>query len=636
MSYILIKKGLYDFGRLVKEEQVQDIIDSNNDWYASCYFYEDEHFEHFKKHGSVKGLRDLTTDKIWFDLDSERELALSQKDTITIVDRLHKQGVAEKDIVVHFSGNKGFTVEVFLNRRLTKQEVENYCINVIGQGITTLDKSLYDWNQILRIPGTKHQKSKLYKVPLTPEELRSFSVERIKQHAERLSNVVADFDWGTTNIVIPEVVVKKKEEPVFMDIDLARRPQHWKDYKWALLHAVGLKAGERHNALMVLAATMRGMGYTVDLANSFLDTFDEKYQARTNSEPSTEIERILKDVYNPSWQGGQFSFRTNPWLRDYCQRIGINVGEEEKSPTTDIKDAFSMFKEYAKNIDELTVKTGISALDRAMRMTIGMSVNIVGAPSSGKTSLALQILNSMSKTGEQCIFFSYDMYHSLVIQKLIQKHLSLSSEKIFNDFKDGGNESEQLDILKLLEKEYKNVEFCFNTGQTPAEIEETIKYVEEKHGKRVRMIMVDYNELVHTNINDSTQSSAAVAQKLREIAIKYNLCSISLMQPNKMSGGPEKEIHSYVAVKGSSAIQQAASVMLGVSRPGFNPRRPEDDEFITINCLKNRMGSLFSLDLHWEGLTGTVRELLPPERDRLDALRERLANQENEGDNGWD
>ena len=69
--------------------------------------------------------------------------------------------------------------------------------------------------------------------------------------------------------------------------------------------------------------------------------------------------------------------------------------------------------------------------------------------------------------------------------------------------------------------------------------------------------------------------------------------------------------------------------MFGVSRPGFNPRKPEEDRFVSMNCVKNRMGSIFSIDLHWEGYKGEVRSMTPTERGNLKVLRQRIEDEKN-------
>jgi replicative DNA helicase len=362
---------------------------------------------------------------------------------------------------------------------------------------------------------------------------------------------------------------------------------------------------------------------------------DKKHCELTNDTPIEDLEtNIIPSVFDDSWNGGQYSFKNNKWLQQYCERLGIDVQKEAEEPTIEIANAFDLFKDYAKNIDSLTVKTGIDELDNRCRITIGMLVGIVAPPGVGKTSLALEVLNAMSKRDELSVFYSYDMYHGTVFQKLIQKHLKKKDEEIFDAFKNDDLEFQQ-SVLDTLKREYKNVEFCFKTGQTTEDIISTMKFAEEKTGKKTRLLIVDYSELVIAKASDPTQASAETIQQLRAIATLYNVAVIVLLQPSKISGSPADDLKSYRAVKGSSAIEQAVALMLGMSRPGYDPKNPEQDKFITINALKHRMGQLFSVDLHWDGFTGTIRSMTDEERLELRELKQRIAQEKEENDNDW-
>ena len=632
-KYVRLTNSLYDKGILVPEEKVFDSIDSEKDYYTSTYFYNENHLEQFKKTGSIKGIRDVLTDKIWFDFDSEDSVERAVKDTIEVVNRLKQYGINEKNIELYFSGNKGTTVIVKFNRMLTPDQVKSIVINKFGKGLDTLDHTLYDASQVLRVPGTRHPSSGLYKIPLTFKDLSTLTVKQIKEKAASLENL-GNFSWEQENLseellkIVPEKVqVAKPATPV-------DKPRHWKDYKWHLLQG-NFEKGERHSAMMVLASTCRALGYDEESAIALCLAADAKHNEKYNDSPIEDLEsNIIPSIYSESWKGGQYSPQTDPWLAKYCEKQGFEV-DAISDVTVAIEDTFTMFKDYAMNIDKLTIKTGIDAIDKKLRMTIGMVVGVVAAPGVGKTSFALQMLNNMSKREEQCIFFSYDMYHALVMQKLVQKHFKIDGDVIFERIKNGDTAFEQ-EILAVLKKEYANVEFCFKQGQTPKDIEETIKMVETKTGKKVRLIVIDYGELVLSDMSDATAASAQVQHKLREIANSYNVCVLSLLQPNKMAGTPADTIKSYRAAKGSSAIEQTVSVMLGMSRPGYNPQRPEDDKFVTISALKVRMGGIFSSDMYWDGLTGTVRDLTPEDRDHLQEVRNR-AKEEEEGqkDSAW-
>jgi len=266
-----------------------------------------------------------------------------------------------------------------------------------------------------------------------------------------------------------------------------------------------------------------------------------------------------------------------------------------------------------------------------------MSWGIIAAAGTGKTSVALQILHSMSKNGELCVFFSYDMYAPHVIQKIIQKHWDDKDdiEVVFNKYKNG--DKEYVDkIEKLITTEYPNVEFCFESGQSFDEIRATIKDVEIKRGKKCRFIAIDYSELVINDVSDPTQSSNHTAQKARALAATEQICVLNLFQPNKASGDPSSEIKSYLNAKGGQSIGASVSFMLGVSRPGYDPRNPASDKYMSLNVVKNRMGPIFYVDQYWNGYKGEIRSLTSQEKADLQRLRDKIEAEKNGSAEDWD
>lgn len=636
-KFVRLTKGLTDKGILVDADKVYEHIDNpEQDWYVSSFYYTPEHVKKFKETNSVRGINDTLTDKILFDFDSKENPEQARIDTLELVNRLKKNNVKEKDIEIYFSGNKGTHVQITVNRLLTPEQVSSLAINKYGRDLQTLDKSIYNASRIIRVPGTKHQVSGAYKIPLTVNELTNSTMDQIRTKALSLDNVTDEFSWDTVTPNEDFFFVPKKEEKknkTEKKIDIGTPAKGWRDYKWALLQGF-FENGERHNALMVIAATGRALGYSKEDTYYLCKSALKKQAARTGASEFDKDELweniIEASVFSDNWQGGQYSPKTNSWLADYCVRMGFEQSKADKNTTTNIDGAFDIFNDYATNIDKLTIKTGIPVLDKKLRMTVGMSVGLVAPPSSGKTSLVLQFLNHLSKTGEKAIFFSYDMYSSLVYQKLVQRVSGLDSDDIFERFKN--KDLAFINSVKdKVNKEYGNVEFCFEVGQTIDDIQETINNTEEKTGQKVRFIVVDYGELVITDISDPTNASSFVAQNIRALAITNNLCAMCLYQPNKLSGTPSDPIKSYNSAKGSGAIGASVSIMLGMYRPGFNPEKPEDDQFATLVCLKNRMGNTFSQDFFWDGLKGTVREMTEEEASHLKTLRERK-QQETSGD----
>jgi replicative DNA helicase len=223
------------------------------------------------------------------------------------------------------------------------------------------------------------------------------------------------------------------------------------------------------------------------------------------------------------------------------------------------------------------------------------------------------------------------MFHSALYMRMVQNATGLDQDTIYHIF--NTDQKKVSEINRKLSDIYKNVRFCFKTGQTPDEIDDTILDTEDKIGRKVKLCIFDYNELIISTMSDGTAASAQVAQRIRQTANEKEICALQLLQPSKNYSSPGDEIVNFNAAKGSSSIVQSLTLMLGCSRPGFDPRRPEQDKYFNITCLKNRNGPLFSIDLSWNGLKGSIGKLEDHQRAELEALR---AAKEAEEDDGWD
>lgn len=614
------------------------ITDPNRDWYRSLFQYNETHKKLIEEKKSFKGIEDTTTDRLVFDIDS-KNLEEARVQTEKLIGRLIDDGFDPDTIMAFFTGKKGFSLEIEINERLTPEQFKTI-IKTLSKDFSCLDTKITDPVRIVRVINTKHQDTGLFKIPLDIDEIVKLSIDEIKILAKTPRDSQSVFLRSPLPASYKIVPAPKKKAVATSntEIDWSNKPKEWRNCKWSLLQGL-FNEGERHHALTVIAATCRGLGYDRETAYYMLKSAIKKQakQYKSDEFSTDEVwENILESIYSPAWKGGQYSCQNDIWLQEKCDALGDHKCSKDKNvnPTIQIEEAYGLFKDYAENIDKLTIKTGIDPLDKNLRMTIGMLVGLVAPAGVGKTSISLQVLNTMSKNEELCVFFSFDMFHSLVFQKLVQKHFQKDADTIFDDFANDPTAGEK--IIEVLKEEYKNVEFCFDAGQTPDQMAQTIKSVEDKRAKKVRFIVVDYNELVLSDKSDPTAHSAYVIQKLREIANTQNLCVLILLQPNKMSGNPAEEINSYHAAKGSSAISQAVSIMLGINRPGYDPKKPESDKYITVNCLKNRMGKLFSVDLHWNGLTGTVREMTMEEETGLWELRkQKQLEKENKSNGDW-
>lgn len=644
MEYIRLSEN-YNKNRLIPTtDNPHKYVDDKSPWFTSMMRYNQADYDKWKSTGSLAGIEGSVTNKLWWDFDST-DLEAALNDTKGLYNLLSTElNTEEANIQIAFSGSKGFSVVVETTQDLSLEQVKYLCF-LLGDSFKSFDQKVYDNQRIFRLLLTKNEKSGLYKIPLSRAELFESTIEQIKTYAESITGLESDdLLHYYKPLTIPQrfLLVPKHKEPIrviapLMDLDFSKKPKFLSACRWSLQNG-HFTSGSRSNALLCLGATYKNLGFNQDHVYRLLKGVAET-QASVNNCDRFDDKRlfntIITQIFSPQWENGQFTCREpNSWLGKYCSSLGTNKCSHEETSIVKTSEVFNLFTDYAKDYDKNVLTTGITELDKHMKFMVGTSNAILGPPGIGKTSVILQILQNNSMKGVPSIFFSYDMFHSALFLRMVQKETGFSQEKIFDIFRHDAKEQNR--IKAELEDKYKNISFCFKAGQTSQEIEETIMDTENKLGEKVKLIVVDYHELITSDYSDSTAASGQTAQRLRQIANERKVCSIDLLQPSKNYTSPSDEITSYNAAKGSSAIAQSLTLMLGCSRPGFDPRNPDEDKFFNITCLKNRNGRLFSLDFGWDGLRGNIGKLEDSERGELSALRERKKIEKEMGDKQWD
>lgn len=619
------------------------LVDHNKNYFLSIFDYTEEQYQKFLTSGSIAGIRDVSTHDLVFDFDAEPDdFTEARTECLDLISRLKNHGIKENNISLAFSGSRGFSLIVNSEQRLTIDEVKQIT-SKLTVGMSTIDNTIYINSGIFRIIGTKNLKSGLFKTSITLSDLESLSDDELRLKASSLDTVE---DIPVDAIKLPKSILnfieekKEKEIQILNDYEISftQKPKGWSNCKWALAQGYQVESGSRKVKLVSLVATCKALNFTKEQAYYMAKNSYEKGLERYGGEPFNKDELwndVVERVYSPTWNGGTYTCRDGKtqWLTDLCNSLGRHKCKTANMEIVTASEVFDLFQNYAENFEKNVLKTGLDRLDQECKLLVGTSNGILAPPGVGKTTLSLGILNHNSKQNNHCVFFSYDMFHSMVYLRLIQKHFGFKQDRVFDIFKHEKALANK--IRARIEEEYQNVHFCFKSGQTADEIYETILDTEDKTGHKVKLAMVDYNELVISGVNDPTQSSAQVAQRLRQIANDASCCVVTLLQPSKVFSNPSDEITTYQGAKGSGAIAQSLSLMLSLSRPGFHPRKPEEDRFLTVNALKHRQGPLFTIDLYWNGLSGEIRELNEEEAHDLQMIRDRNAAERDNNSGGF-
>lgn len=646
MQYLALAKGLDNRQLVPANQDITKIVKSNpkQDWYTSLYRYQDRHLIQFEETGKLAGIKDVTTPKILFDFDDALDVESARKDTLEVCARLVKHGVDEDYVRIYFSGNKGFGVEVITDQEFSRQEFVNLVFNLAGD-LKTFDVRINDEQRIIRAPLSKHPISKLYKIPLSLADLASLSIDEIKSAAKDASKYEIDSD-ELYMIEMPEAlnVLKNKTYKKIgkieltdikgfeiKDIDFSRAPKWMAKERYALQEGFfygseSTNKGERNTAFMIMAATYKNQGFSAAHTLNLLMAMSEKQALRTGESVYTEDQlqrEIIATIFSPTWQGGIYG-QDEELLAITRNRFDLDALELDKPNLVKISDVANRFKQFAKTFEQNRIMTGISAIDDNVILTTGMMVGLLGSPGVGKTTLSNAFIEFLSKSNTPVIYESLDMYDNLLYTRMLQKYSGYDMKKILDMYKDDEPDEILKNAFAKVIEGYSNVEFNFRSGPTVEDIEKDVIDYKLYSGKQPKLLVVDYLEKVRGPFSDATANSAYVASRLSDIAKNHDLCVLLLLQPQKSAGDPREELLSMRKVKGASVIEQDCRVIMTMWRPGYDPKDSTDDNYMSLAIVKNNMGALNQIDLGWNGLQGTFKELDREERIQLKQLRKRL------------
>ena len=645
-KYYNFKQKVTDSPRLLTLEEINKIkVNPKDEHYISIFRYNDEHEKLYKSGDkpSVKGSKfhNVLTNLLVWDFDDSKNPENSRQDVIELAHRLvDKYDIDGDDMHVSYSGNRGFHLELKLDHDITQEQFKQATTYLID-GLKTYDASVNDPARLLRLERTTNLKTGLYKIPVHIEEVAELSIEKIKDLAKtpRL-----DYTQTINTVKLPESLFKVSEKKVVAKplqsivFDPKSAPKGWKVYKWALAEGF-FDAGDRHQALLIVAATAKALGYPKEQAY-YLCKAALKKQSRRTGTPEFEKEElwdniIEQSVYSPGWEGGAYSPDTNTWLKSYCEKMGFNVDkEQEEDKIVQLHDIEAEFIDFVKNIDQNTILTGITELDRELPLTVGMNLGIIGAASSGKTALALKILENTSNAGVISVFASLDMRRNRLYEKLLYRLSGLSRAELYKKVQENTAE----EVFQMVRDQYKNVYFYDRSSPTVEDIKAYIATLEAKTGKRVKLVMVDYFERVNADKSDDTAASKEVAGKLQDLVNDLNICLITLVQPNKfsLSAGPDTPLLNYTSIKGSSYMYQAFRAIISIWRPFFTPELKDKDKYMQMGILKNDLGEINVLDFNWSGKRGEISSITEEQKDELDEWIKEKNTKKADGADGKD
>ena len=238
------------------------------------------------------------------------------------------------------------------------------------------------------------------------------------------------------------------------------------------------------------------------------------------------------------------------------------------------------------------MSTGIAGLDKALDGGLHAGLTVLGAVSSmGKTSLMLQMADTLAAAGRNVLFITIEMSR----MELIAKSAVRGTKERARPLLDGKLPEEKVRglISAYRQKTGGRVELWEPDAHlTPAFLDEKVSAFCAQHESPV--LFLDYLQLVapaRAGMTEKQTADAAVAM-LKQLARRYDMPVMAASSLNREAYRPGSAEPGLSAFKESGSVEYSADLLLVLKyRTDADKEIKTGPRHLTLTILKNRFGA---------------------------------------------
>ena len=576
MNYVEIAKGTpFNRGIIIPISKLCNYI-GEEPLYRSVYLYDESAVEYVNENGSLKnffGVRYI--DKIPVDIDKQDRTDERTLDILRgIILELEEADILEENFQCYFSGS-GY--HLILSGDLFNFKAGNDLPFIVKQTmkklIPDIDSSIYMRTGIYRLQHTPNQKTDLYKIPLTRNEVMNKDPEEIFELAKTPRLDYAYHSLIGNSEFEDKIVNEVPDVQVFNKIS---EPNKIIPCVQSMLNQ-GAREGSRHITAMRVISHFKRHGIPSHYAKVCMLHWNNK------SMPEQQIMEMVENVYNRNYKYGC----QDSVMLKHCKTQCIHFAR--KDYLVDIKSASTMQDELAERLTtDFSGKT--INLSRALGLEVestiypGELVTIFGPTGSNKTTFAQNLAlgvdfvnNKIEKDWQiPTLFLSLE----LSSWYMHRRHLQIVAEE---------SKQEVNDNYKRLYDTHKD-ELEHILVQT---ISPTLDKIYEKVRElQPQLVIVDYIDLVDTPVSyrGEYEKIKYISHGLSSMAVNNDLIVIQISQISREYS--RNEVLDLYAGKGSGAIENASRKVIGLNGQPKSSKRQ-------VRLFKNTDGELFDTAVEW-------------------------------------
>lgn len=274
-------------------------------------------------------------------------------------------------------------------------------------------------------------------------------------------------------------------------------------------------------------------------------------------------------------------------LQAACE-AAATAQEVQQQPT--LEDEFLAY--LGRRGGAAVMSTGIAGLDKALDGGLHAGLTVLGAVSSmGKTSLMLQMADTLAAAGRNVLFITIEMSR----MELIAKSAVRGTKERARPLLDGRLPEEKVRglISAYRQKTGGRVELWEpDAPLTPAFLDEKVSAFCEQHESPV--LFLDYLQLVapaRAGMTEKQTADAAVAM-LKQLARRYDMPVVAASSLNREAYRPGSAEPGLSAFKESGSVEYSADLLLVLKyRTDADKEIKTGPRHLVLTILKNRFGA---------------------------------------------
>jgi replicative DNA helicase len=342
-----------------------------------------------------------------------------------------------------------------------------------------------------------------------------------------------------------------------------------------------------------------------DLGNEYMNLIVMLSDVSLINKPNTdEYISLLKNAYNKRQAMTKTKelilkiekdeLNNNQEIQDAYLEICKLFNEEEKVRKINITQGFSELLDDLESKTEY-IKTWFKKLDKYVLIDRGDYIIIGGRPSSGKTTIAINMMMNMAAE-YNVDFFSLETNALKVFRKIAASTAKISINKIQNK--------------NMLDDDYKNLLTTANsvTGYKLNVIEAAGMSVQDITSialqDKADIIVIDYLQLLSAQGKSLYEQTSNISKDLHIFAQKEKVTVIALAQLKRT----DRKEPTMSDLRESGQIEQDADVILLMHNPAEIENEDLNKQFRDCIIAKNKTGMTGKIKFDFHGVTQTFQE----------------------------